>query len=350
MTYYEELGISQSAETEEIRQAHRRVARLFHPDQIQNEDLRRMAELQMKRLNELCAVLCDPHRRLQYDLSLAARKLDHRSAPPKSAVTGFLSREPVWIAGALACVLLVSWLLTGFGGASRESRSSDPSALRAADTSPVGILPAGAAAQEAGSSKVLEEINDLRRENLDLRREVDFRIQQRDSAVTELDQLRDKLEQAQSAPASQPTVTEIVAPAAIPAPSVAEVPPLPGAVKHPLAGTWFYLRNKSADAPADLYPPEYIEAAIQNSNGTVRGRYRGVYRVTDLPISPEVVFQFGGEENDQNSYPWSGPGGASGEVWLELESDGALRVSWLANQLGSQMGLASGSAVLVRQR
>jgi curved DNA-binding protein CbpA len=44
MNYYEELGLKPSASAEEIRQAYRELARLLHPDQHQEEGLRRAAE------------------------------------------------------------------------------------------------------------------------------------------------------------------------------------------------------------------------------------------------------------------------------------------------------------------
>src|SRR5262249_19244873 len=70
MNYYEELGLSPSATTEEIRHAYRTVARLLHPDHIHDPSLKPAAELLMRRLNAVCAVLLDPERRLGYDQSL----------------------------------------------------------------------------------------------------------------------------------------------------------------------------------------------------------------------------------------------------------------------------------------
>ena len=70
MNFYEEFGLSPSASAEEIAQAHKRLARLLHPDQLQDEDLRRLAECQMKRLNAIYAVLSDPQQRLAYPLAV----------------------------------------------------------------------------------------------------------------------------------------------------------------------------------------------------------------------------------------------------------------------------------------
>src|SRR5258708_22866354 len=63
MTYYEELGLTESASVEEIRRAYKSLARLLHPDHQAEEQLRKAAELQMMRLNEILAMLTDPLRR-----------------------------------------------------------------------------------------------------------------------------------------------------------------------------------------------------------------------------------------------------------------------------------------------
>ena len=73
MDYYEELGIGQTASTEEIRQAYRRLARLIHPDHCEAR-LRPQAEVQMKRLNQILAKLLNPEERTRYDLSLSGEK------------------------------------------------------------------------------------------------------------------------------------------------------------------------------------------------------------------------------------------------------------------------------------
>jgi curved DNA-binding protein len=62
--YYEVLGVSRSAGDDEIRQAYRRLARLFHPDKTGNN---REAEDRFKEINEAYEVLGDPTRRSRYD-------------------------------------------------------------------------------------------------------------------------------------------------------------------------------------------------------------------------------------------------------------------------------------------
>lgn len=107
MDYYEELGLSRSASAEEIRQAYKNLARLLHPDQHQDENLRRVAECQMKRLNALVAVLTDPALRKQYDLSAAVTplKTPHARRPANSFSAW------VWVITALMGFGVIVWCL-----------------------------------------------------------------------------------------------------------------------------------------------------------------------------------------------------------------------------------------------
>ena len=61
--YYEILGVSRTATTEEIRRAYRRLARQYHPDVNKSPD----AEEKFKEINEAYEVLSDPERRAAYD-------------------------------------------------------------------------------------------------------------------------------------------------------------------------------------------------------------------------------------------------------------------------------------------
>ena len=68
--YYEELGVERNASQEDIRESFRALVRLLHPDQQRDEQLRSIAETQLRKVNRIYAVLSDPERRRRYDESL----------------------------------------------------------------------------------------------------------------------------------------------------------------------------------------------------------------------------------------------------------------------------------------
>ena len=62
--YYETLGVSKTATTEEIRSAFRKLARKYHPDVAKDK---KAAEEKFKEINEAYEVLSDPAKRQKYD-------------------------------------------------------------------------------------------------------------------------------------------------------------------------------------------------------------------------------------------------------------------------------------------
>ncbi|MEN3015152.1 MAG: molecular chaperone DnaJ [bacterium] len=62
--YYEILGVSRDATDEEIKNAYRRLAKIYHPDVAQNKE---EAEKKFKEINEAFQVLGDPEKRRMYD-------------------------------------------------------------------------------------------------------------------------------------------------------------------------------------------------------------------------------------------------------------------------------------------
>lgn len=62
--YYEVLGVSRNASTDEIKKAYRKLARQYHPDANPNDP---QAEAKFKEISEAYVVLCDPEKRAGYD-------------------------------------------------------------------------------------------------------------------------------------------------------------------------------------------------------------------------------------------------------------------------------------------
>jgi DnaJ-class molecular chaperone len=77
--YYETLGVSRSAKEEEIKKAHRKLARKYHPDLNPNN---KGTEERFKEIQEAYEVLGDPEKRAKYDQLGANWKNGSEFTPP----------------------------------------------------------------------------------------------------------------------------------------------------------------------------------------------------------------------------------------------------------------------------
>src|SRR3989440_563234 len=62
--YYQTLGVSKNASEDEIKRAHRKLARQYHPDRNPGD---KQAEVQFKEVQQAYDVLSDKTKRTQYD-------------------------------------------------------------------------------------------------------------------------------------------------------------------------------------------------------------------------------------------------------------------------------------------
>lgn len=377
ISYYEELGVSEQATAEEIRDAFRALARMMHPDQQTDPHLKEIAERQMRKLNRIYSVLSDPERRRRYDevfdglpTALMVRSSPHLA--PRQ-----LSGQGIWMGAALVGMVLLG-LFWWDSANTQQNRPREAVREIVRDAA----SPAREAAEEPQTGYDSLPGRADTRELARLRADVRALEIERDAAIRELDNLRSSRASrpdpgaslpsvARSAPpaplASGPELPAIARPAVIPARTAALAAtaapvhsaqlPVPGGAaaerKAPpgLAGFWFYVKPAMGqeNKNQELYPPEFIEATIVEENGMVKGKYRSRFQIVDRAISPDVNFTFHGPAGSAGPFSWVGAGGARGELTLKLTSENQLRVEWSASELGSQQGLVSGTAVLKRR-
>jgi curved DNA-binding protein CbpA len=342
MNHYEELAVAQDASDAEIHQAYRALARLLHPDNQADPQLKSAAERQMIRLNEILATLADPQKRRKYDESLIGRNLPIPAvlSPPPPPPTLRLSRHLPWI---LACCILVAagfWYL-------RSNESGEPLAL-GRSVQPAQTLPIVETPPTSGNRLPKKSLSRLRPSS----QPADFKPDENPALTESVNPVPDPGEPAASVP---PAVMKaaglpVQAPRTIP-----ETPaPSPAAVAQPatLAGRWFYAPGSHDTQTPGMYPPEFIEFFLSEEQGVLSGKYWARYRIPDKPVSPEVQFRVSGAAQKENvtTIKWASDDGASGQMKIVLRESNSMEVTWWTTAFGRQTALTSGTAVLVRQQ
>ena len=377
MNHYEELGLTESASVEEIRQAYKSMARLLHPDHQSDEQLRKLAELQMKRLNEILAVLSDPPRREQYDASIHAAAatmpaaIEQEMPAPWRMQLGrfrFGVGTIVWSASLVVAAIVFSFALLYFehgsagpvyeGGSAQQTRPS-PAAMSA--TSPIRERAAALPGDVRPTNRIVKANEQA---SLAVAPEASRPAAQKQDppqasqltppgapAVPGHDIYQARSEESRTSPS--PTI-----PVLVQAPGQTPPPPGPSVLNRatssqgPLVGTWLYSKSSTDTGKSGnlTYSPEYIEMIVKSQkDGKISGRYLGRYQVPDQALSSEVRFAFEGAiGEDATVLPWRSGDGAEGQVRVKIVSDAAVEVTWFTTRFGSTRKLVSGTAVLRR--
>lgn len=391
MNYYEELGVARSASIAEIRQAYKALVRVLHPDHQQDQDLRRLSELQLRRLNHMLEVLTDPLQRRQYDRGLDAllpvlapgavrQKVSLSEFRGVRLKVRFTAGVCIWLLiGIIAVASGIYWVCSPDPvysvplGASqqeqiqpatpeppdpadqpkrvriesaRDARTATPEASVTLDRNREG---AGNVGGSAGNSPEQFQIDSHSRPGLHEGQSAPRPAMppaqvNRDLTVAIAKSNTDPVRALPASPPVPPPGALISQPnqQILPTASVPKVP------EDSISGKWLYV-PKHDETRRGMYPPEYIEMHITRRAGLLQGRYHGKYKVTDRPISSEVNFQFEGKQEDGVSVlAWFGNDGASGQLRLKRISDDSIQVNWVTTQFGSALTLASGTAVLYR--
>jgi DnaJ domain len=319
LNYYDDLGVDPDASPEEIRDAYRTLVRLLHPDQQTDPALKRAAEGQMRRINRSYEVLCEPEGRRRYDAE--------RSPPPQRP--GPIAIRPsagvvvrtriqtgtlVWMLATLASVGLICWL--SVQGQPRAARLQ-PGPVRAAPN-PQVVAHVEPLPVPSGHPSIP--------------------VQAEEPVLTPVPQIV-----PMAPPVGEPL--HVTAPALpVPAEMPAKIAP------KRFGGYWAYVRDKNFPRDAGRYPPQFIEASIEERDGSIHGKYKARYYVFDRPISPNVNFEFEGKPDGNSAkLPWRGEGGSQGQLEINLISANEMEMIWHATDLGESLGLVSGTAILMRR-
>jgi hypothetical protein len=309
VNYFEELGLARSAGPKDIRQAYKTLAWLLHPDRQRSENQRKLAETQMKRLNETIGILLNPVSRKEYEATLDGKAA--RPAPPQVIVVPQAPPErETWFhtVDARAVFLFVAgmafasifWYLLDVGHPQPEVRIQ--AAALPGPTEP-----------------------DLR------------------ARVLELEERLGEVEREHKG-------------------RVVRGPALG------IAGAWYYdleggeragtdgsvhaaqRRGLGAETPVPgTFAGKRIDMSVAEAGGMVRGSYRSQGNPLAGQPANAVAFQFEGKGGGSHArLPWVDAAGGNGEIELRLIGPDTIETRWWAYTTGGAEN--AGTAVLRRRK
>ncbi len=409
MDYYEELGIPASATLDEIHKAHRRLSKLFHPDQQNDDTMKVLAETQMRRLNAIVAILCDPELRDQYDRQLRGTAFSTAAARIRN-VSGTDDLKPfpfqkpgqrllLWWAWIPLLAIVITggavWFwanssgasfdnggeknahaITGRTTASRKRATSlkhpisEPaqkadglrSPIRNSIAAPISArdditkLPDATASLGPKSDGVPKsQFPKAREGQAKARKNAESTL----AALADTPTLFLPLSRAQNeiAPPPPPSiaVTEVrpeMPPMLLPLPvAPATIVTTPAGAGHgnPLAGEWVYVSKEPETQKPGFYPPESIDLKLFLSEGLLRGQYKARYHVSDQPVSPDVDLLLLPADRKSQKFIWESANGSRGRLKIRPMDSNTIRVEWRTTVYSTQRALTAGTATLVRR-
>jgi curved DNA-binding protein CbpA len=324
MTHYEELGVEPSASSEEIHRAFRKAAKILHPDKHVEEDLKRLAESQMRRLTEIAETLGDPARRASYDASLAA----HPAVPSTEHAPETIPAPPFFTPPLLAGLFLGCLLMYCASQLINPADRAVPAKPYIAETPQPREAEVKTVPPANPSARVYNTLRSPQPQTASL-------------AAPETN-VEEPL----------PPPTPVIAQASPSVPDPLPQPSLPAlTIPRPtssLAGIWLHAKNSGGKPASWRYTAEYVELRLSEHSGEVIGSYRSRYRIPDRALMPEVAFRFRGPK-EASEFPWRLDSGIQGTIRLQLYGADQLEASWQVREGAPEYGLTAGSATLIRR-